>query len=174
MIGFLQQYGFYVGGAFAFLIIALKLIEDNSWLWSKPRVREKPFLTKAEREALRHIETALPWCRIHAQVSMGALVQPAKNLSRSDHYRERGKFSQKIVDFVVEDRASGKVVVLIELDDRTHQADRDGKRDQITAIAGYKTIRLRLRWPTKRNIAIAIERAISELRLSGALEGANL
>ena len=51
-------------------------------------------------------------------------------------------FSQKIVDFVIEDRASGAILALVELDDRSHNAFRDRLRDAMTASAGYRTIRL--------------------------------
>ena len=46
------------------------------------------------------------------------------------------------VDYVVEDRASGRIMLLIELDDRTHNASKDRDRDQLTARAGYTTVRL--------------------------------
>lgn len=163
MIEFLQEYGLFVGGAVALLILISNGLGNTDWLSPKPKVRSKTFLTKTEREALRHIEAALPWCRIHAQVAMGALVQPLSNLSRSNFQRERVKFSQKIVDFVAEDRSSGKIIFLIELDDRTHDVCRDAKRDRITAVAGYRTIRLRLKWPTERSVAEAIGKAMAEL-----------
>jgi very-short-patch-repair endonuclease len=43
---------------------------------------------------------------------------------------------------VVENKAIGSVVMLIELDDRTHRADQDARRDKMTAAAGYSTLRL--------------------------------
>ncbi|WP_457350897.1 DUF2726 domain-containing protein [Sphingomonas sp. UYP23] len=59
------------------------------------------------------------------------------------HYlRTRYKFSSKIVDFVIEDRASGAILALVELDDRSHDAARDRQRDAMTASAGYRTVRL--------------------------------
>lgn len=54
----------------------------------------------------------------------------------------RNRFSQKIVDFVIEDRATGGILALVELDDRSHDALRDRQRDAMTASAGYRTIRL--------------------------------
>ena len=51
-------------------------------------------------------------------------------------------FSQKIVDFVAQDRATGNIVALIEVDDRTHNPLRDARRDAMTAGAGYATIRI--------------------------------
>lgn len=106
----------------------------------------KPLMTSNEREFIRRLERALPDHRIHSQVSMGALIRPSfpegsTKRSRSIHRSTRNRYSQKIVDFVVEDRSSGQVVALIELDDRSHDAGRDQRRDAITHAAGYRTIR---------------------------------
>ena len=39
-----------------------------------------------------------------------------------------------------------KVLAVVELDDRTHNAERDAKRDTMLLSAGYRT----LRFPSKR------------------------
>lgn len=106
----------------------------------------KPLMTRNEREFISRLERALPECRVHAQVSMGAIMKPSfdeggSKRSRSAHRAVRNRFSQKIVDFVVEDRRTGEILALIELDDRTHDAMRDGRRDSMTRAAGYTTIR---------------------------------
>ena len=88
----------------------------------------------------------MPELRFLAQVSMGALIDPA--VPRSDaqaYYRLRGMFSQKFVDFVAQSREDGSIVAVIELDDRTHNSGRDEKRDAILSSAGYRTIR----WQSK-------------------------
>jgi Protein of unknown function (DUF2726) len=54
----------------------------------------------------------------------------------------RNRFAQKIVDFVVVTRETAEVVAIIELDDRTHSAAKDARRDAMTASAGYRTIRI--------------------------------
>ncbi len=47
-----------------------------------------------------------------------------------------------------------KIVALIELDDRTHVACADRQRDELTAAAGYKTIRVQSKQkPTEAEIA---------------------
>ncbi|OJV28237.1 MAG: hypothetical protein BGO24_07865 [Sphingomonas sp. 67-36] len=101
----------------------------------------KPLLTPAEQVALDLIETALPHCRVHAQVAMGALLSPPRHEGRR-RAADRNIFSQKIVDFVIQSRADGRVLALVELDDRTHRRARDVARDVMTAKAGYRTIRL--------------------------------
>ena len=107
-----------------------------------PRVRAKPLLTERERGARAIIERVLPHARVHVQVSMGALLQTERGFNRAETMRARNKFSQKIVDFVIEDRTSGAVLALVELDDRSHDNIRDRVRDAMTASAGYRTIRL--------------------------------
>lgn len=111
----------------------------------------KPLMTKNEREFILRLERALPDHRIHAQVSMGALMRPSfgeggTKRSRSVHTAVRNRFAQKIVDFVVEDRATGRIVALVELDDRSHDLLRDSRRDAMTRAAGYRTVR----WASRR------------------------
>lgn len=107
-----------------------------------PKVRARPLLTDRERAALAIIERILPHARIYVQVSMGALLQPARGTSKRNYMNVRNRFSQKMVDFVAEDRASGAILALIELDDRSHNPIKDIMRDRMTASAGYHTIRL--------------------------------
>ena len=48
----------------------------------------------------------------------------------------------EIVDLVAQDRATGAIVALIEVDDATHNAERDCARDEMTRGAGYRTVRI--------------------------------
>ena len=100
--------------------------------------------------------------RIHAQVAMGALLKAPARLGRRSSFADRNGFSQKIVDFVIHDLATGAVIALVEVDDYSHDAARDRKRDAMTTRAGYLTIRIsgldqpnhsrraRGRWPPAR------------------------
>lgn len=136
---------------FAHLLIPLAILIGIAAIvkgLAKPRgalpvaVRAVPIMTQIERQTLAYIEMALPWARIHAQVSMGALLAPKKGLNRSQSTTIRNRFSSKRVDYVVEDRTTGRIVMLIELDDRYHNAKADAQRDRMTAAAGYSTLRL--------------------------------
>ncbi len=73
---------------------------------------------------------------------MGALLDAPRVLGRRRHISDRNAFSQKIVDFVVQDRASGRILALIEIDDHTHVPAHDRARDAMTSAAGYRTIRI--------------------------------
>lgn len=126
-------------------------------------VRPAPLMTNIERRTIAYIEAALPWARIHAQVSMGAILAPKKGLNRSRATSVRNRFSSKRVDFVVEDRGTGKVVMLIELDDRYHRPDQDARRDRMMAAAGYATLRLPAsEQPTRESVHRHIRHAFDQ------------
>lgn len=132
---------FLVVAAIAFVVF-LKLKSEAGGTGSSD-YKARSMMTANELEFLERLETAAPELRFHSQVAMGAIVEP--NTSRRDNGREymrlRGKVAQKVVDFVAQDRKSGKIIALIELDDKTHQSEKDAARDAITAAAGYKTFR---------------------------------
>jgi hypothetical protein len=111
------------------------------------RFKAKEFLTPNELEFLNRLERAVPELRFHAQVAMGALLEPvgAKRNDVRAHMSARGSFSQKIVDYVAQNRESGTVVAIIELDDRTHDSAKDARRDAMLQEAGYSTVR----WTSK-------------------------
>ncbi|MFA6120838.1 MAG: DUF2726 domain-containing protein [Sideroxydans sp.] len=119
---------------------------------------KKPLLTDNEKEFFGRLTEALPDFHVFPQVAMGAILMPAVPRSdKSNYYRIRGTFSQKMVDFVVCDKAFN-IVALIELDDRTHSNEKDGKRDAMTTQAGYATLRFSSKKkPSKDEIAKAVE-----------------
>lgn len=102
-------------------------------------LNKKDLLTGNEREFYGRICRALPEHTVLAQVAMGALIEVDQALADQE-FAVREKFARKIVDFVVCDRQM-RVVALIELDDRTHDAEKDRARDAMTAAAGYRTLR---------------------------------
>jgi very-short-patch-repair endonuclease len=132
----------YALAAIIVVLIVVMLAYLASTRGGRVRLVAKPIMTPIERETFGYIQAAVPQLRVYAQVAMGALLRTEPGMSRQDAARLRNRFSQKIVDYVIEDPASGEVVALVELDDRTHNADRDHTRDAMTAAAGYFTIRL--------------------------------
>lgn len=104
-----------------------------------PTYVKKPLLTANEKEFFQRLAQALPSYRIFPQVAMGALIS-VRGAQGADNFRARGRFAQKIVDFVVCD-SNLNVLGLIELDDRTHTASKDEARDATTREAGYWTLR---------------------------------
>lgn len=108
------------------------------------RVKARALLTDNELDFVLRLQEALPEFHILPQVSMGALMEP--DLDDEDIVEPgrflsiRGRFAQKVVDFVVVDELY-QIVALVELDDQTHDADKDAERDAMTSMAGYLTIR---------------------------------
>lgn len=132
----------------------------------------KPFLTSREQAMLFALEEVLPMYRVHTQVAMGALLTVPKRLGRRSTPADRNAFSQKIVDFVIFDQTTGKIVALVELDDRTHDAQKDRTRDAMTAHAGYQTIRIPASARPTVPAALAAVGHLREAALSVALAAA--
>lgn len=117
----------------------------------------KRFMTPRELAMLDILERCLPEYRFHAQVAMGALLKAPPRLIGKSHPADRNAFSQKIIDFVAQDRVTGAIVALIEVDDASHNAQRDSRRDAMTSHAGYRTIRIgRAVQPRVHEVRVAI------------------
>lgn len=128
-------------GVTAFVCLRLYAKIGGNGLFAPP-VAARSLMTAIERITINHIEMALPETRVHAQVSKGAILRTRKGLNRSKAATIRNQFSNKRVDYVVEHRATRQIVMLIELDDRSHNPRMDAKRDRMTAAAGYVSLRL--------------------------------
>jgi hypothetical protein len=100
------------------------------------------FMTKSELEFWRLLVPAAAPLHVGPQVAMGALLKVVGGLGKSESTVARNRFDRKRVDFVLFDDAGG-VQLIVELDDSTHRAAKDGPRDEMTESAGYKTLRLR-------------------------------
>lgn len=144
-------------------IVALLLVAAAAVLGKarKPQVaalRPKPLLTDNEKSFFRQLEDALPGHRVFPQVAFAAFLTEDPALSRQARQALRNKFNRKFADFVVCDRDTLQIVALVELDDRTHVASADQKRDALTQAAGYKTVRFQSKQkPTAVEIASLIQ-----------------
>ncbi|WP_368040040.1 DUF2726 domain-containing protein [Sphingomonas bacterium] len=130
---------------FAMIVVVMTLaimLQGAGLRLGPPRPVAKRFLTKREQAMLATLERVLPQCRIHAQVAMGALLTAPDSPFRRRRLSDRNAFSQKIVDFVAQDRTNGAIVALIEVDDWSHVLSRDMARDAMTFRAGYQTVRI--------------------------------
>jgi very-short-patch-repair endonuclease len=145
-----------IGLALAALIVVSVLLWQMqtlvcriSALPRKNRARQKSILTDNETEFYSRLTRALPDFHVWPQVGMGAL------LSSTDWSVQR-KYQNKVCDYVVAKKGAPKgqgVVAVIELDDRTHDANKDRERDALLASAGIKTIRWESRAkPNERQI----------------------
>jgi len=126
------------------VIVGVVLFALRSRRKSAPvQVRGRTLLTANELDFLLRLEAAVPEIRFHAQVAMGALLEPAftKGSDARAYMSVRGTFSQKVVDFVAQERRTGTVLAIIELDDRTHDSAKDEKRDAMLRQGGYRVVR---------------------------------
>jgi len=127
------------------------------------RYKSKRLLTDNEREFFARLVGALPEHFVFPQVSFGALLQPDTATRTSQYHRTRGTFSQKIADYVICTKEL-RVLAIVELDDRTHNSARDGKRDAMLKQAGYTVIRWHSRnKPTGEEIRERLRTTESEM-----------
>lgn len=117
-------------------------------------------LTQAEQKLYAVLVRALPEHHIQCQVSMAALVSKRAAGGR-DNLILREQFAQHIADFVVCD-ARWRPLLVVELDDCTHNAERDAQRDGWLAQAGLGTLRFDARClPTTLLVQQAFGEALS-------------
>lgn len=136
----------------------LGLVSDgNSWVWMaawlfpilimvlallwarRPRYRRHGIMTANEREFYQRLVAALPDCEIWPQVPILALVRPDAREGTRAFWMAFRRISNARVDWVV---AQGMdILAIIELDDRSHDAKKDARRDQILKSCGYRVVR---------------------------------
>jgi MYXO-CTERM domain-containing protein len=117
---------------------ALFVRRRRPWL---SHIQRKPLLTPNEAEFFHRLRRALPDYAVFPQVAFGALLADDGKLSGNARWSVRARFDRKIADFVICDRRTLAVIVLVELDDRTHDPRADRQRNAITRAAGYQTLR---------------------------------
>ncbi len=111
---------------------------------------KKNLMTENEMEFFKRLLEALPQHHVFSQVSLGALLDANVRGDKSKRSSVRGTFTQKIADFVVCDK-NLNVVAVVELDDKTHRAQNDAKRDAMLEQAGYAVVR----WDSKKKPSIS-------------------
>jgi hypothetical protein len=138
--------------ALVLLVFAVMLLRGrSSWL---SHIQRKALLTANEIEFFHRLQRALPSYQVFPQVSFAAFLTDDGRLSRNSRWSLRARFDRKIAVFVICERGSLKIVALVELDDSTHVASADRKRDALTKAAGYQTLRFQSRQkPTETEIA---------------------
>lgn len=150
-----------IGAVLLFIVLALQNMKPGGR--AKLPVETKPLMSANERQIIALLEEAVPQARVHAKVGMGAIVKTRTGLSQRERMSVRGRFSQKIVDFVLEDRASGRILALVEHNSRRSESSDRAKRDAITDAAGYTTIRLPdTRRPTAAGVRDVVLAALSD------------
>lgn len=130
-------YGLLIFGCFIIVFLAYKLFSSSSD--KGEGYKKKKLLTDNEFDFFQRLVRAAPNCYVCPQVSMGALLDSYSNDYEKEKHM-RYNFGYKIVDFVLYNN-NKEVVAIIELDDRTHDKEKDYKRDLMLREAGYKILR---------------------------------
>lgn len=130
--------------AFACLVKAGVIkIEDLQGLFAPP-YRPRRILTENEIHFAGVLRQAVPEYQVLPQVSFGAFLTVKSGLGPSSALTAFNKISSKRADWVICDNRY-EVLCIVELDDRTHDPDKDAKRDSYTAAAGLQTLRFQSR-----------------------------
>jgi Protein of unknown function (DUF2726) len=144
----------------ALIVLALALTLVQKRQSGLRHIQRKPLLTPNEAEFFHRLQRSLPSYQVFPQVSFAAFLTDDGILSRNARWSVRAKFDRKIADFVICERGSLRIVALIELDDSTHNAAADRKRDALTKAAGYQTLRFQSKQkPTEAEIAVLFQHA---------------
>lgn len=126
-------------------------------------LRPKVLLTPNEVDFYKRLCAAVQgqWV-IFAQVSMGALMDTKLPPEDPAYWRARNQFASKICDFVLCHPKTLAPVLIVELDDVTHDFAKDARRDQLTARAGHRTIRFWSRnKPSVEELRLRISRELA-------------
>lgn len=120
--------------------------------------RSRHILTPNEVEFYNRLVSALPGYVVLSQVAMSALIEP-RTEDQGEYMRRRQKICQKYVDFVVCTPGLLEIVCIVELDDITHDEDKDALRDAMLNGAGIEVVRWHSRKkPDREEIARRIRR----------------
>lgn len=143
------------------VLVALRRRHARGLALPRKVIRQKPMLTGNEREFYGRMRRALSGTSLEVapQVAMGAILDVALPESHPEYWPIRRQFAQKIIDFVVYERADMSIVSVVELDDRTHDAAKDAARDAMLHAAGLAVTRWDSRAkPTEAAIRAHLER----------------
>ena len=109
------------------------------------------FLSKNEKEFLRKLDRVVgDRYRVFVQVRLADLVDVETGVSRRSRWKAISRVFAKSVDFVLCNRSTLEPVMILELDDRSHQAADRRRRaqlvDRVCAEAGLPLVHLKARW----------------------------
>lgn len=140
------------------VLIAVLLLALVFWP-RQPSFAAKPLLTKNELEFYGRLQRALPDLAIFPQVALRAFIRPRSPSHSKLYRRESSLLGAKHCDFLICEPTTLEIITIIELDDASHDLDKDAVRDAMTASAGYPTLRWHSRHkPSEADIREAVQR----------------
>jgi hypothetical protein len=109
------------------------------------------FLSKNEKEFLRKLDRIVgARYRVFVQVRLADLVDVETGVSSRSRWKAISRVFAKSVDFVLCNRSTLDPVLILELDDRSHEAAdrrrRDPLVDRVCAEAGLPLVRVKARF----------------------------
>lgn len=120
------------------LLLGIAFIVALVWA-RRVRYRRTTIMTANEREFYQRLLQACPDCEIWPQVPILALLRPDAKEGTRTFWVAFKQISNMRVDWVI--ARDLEVLAIVELDDRSHDAKRDAKRDQILKSCGYRVLR---------------------------------
>lgn len=127
--------------------------------------RKKPLLTNHEYKfycALAPIAKKYGFC-VLSKIRIADLVEPTAHFykERSNYFHYFGKIKAKHIDFALCNPENLEVLLLIELDDRTHETEKGRKRDEFVEAVyrdtGYRLLRVYDPWSLEQKIREALD-----------------
>lgn len=114
-------------------VIKNKKIGDSSYKHREP-------LTEIEQVAFWRLKEAMGEDKVVlAQVAFSSFIRTSGNRKAANSKFYKAK--QKVADFVICNK-DFSIHAIVEVDDKTHSAEKDKARDAITEEAGIKTFRV--------------------------------
>lgn len=153
-----MEYVFIGGFTFFTLVVAYFILTQKKYK------QTQSLFTDAERQFLFVLDQAVgPYCRVFAKVRVADLVE-VNGISSSNKKAFFSAFNQigmKHIDYVLVNKSTLKVLVLIELDDRSHMLSPRIKRDKFLdeLFASVKLPLIRIKVSKKYSVS-AIQSAL--------------
>ena len=156
------------GIVFLWLVVATRRAKkpkavrgDELPIWPFERM---PIMTDSEVLFFAKLQDAVPEYHIFSQVQLSRIIEPSEEAGR-DRSFWFNRICRQSVDYVVVDRDAQTTLLVIELDDWTHESEArqraDDKKDKALASAGIPILRFHAeRMPTKNVIRHDIEAVI--------------
>lgn len=119
-----------------FELLLKKKPKQSGW----PSYDVRPLLTKTELAWSHRLNEVLPpGLDLWGKIRMADLLKHEKSADLS-------KIAQKHIDFVIVERATGRVLVCIEIDDKSHRGEKrlqtDAFKDHALSSAGLTLVRI--------------------------------
>lgn len=129
-----------IGGPILLIVTLLALVLVTTHLVApEHNYQRRMLVTGNELEFYGRLMRAYPEGHVFPQVAMSALIEPKSGSEKSKLAAFR-QISQKRCDYIITDKRL-QVLVVVELDDSTHDARRDAQRDRRLSSAGIPTLR---------------------------------